>query len=157
MKCYRCGCKLSEHDFCTNCNADVRLYKKIIRTSNYFYNQGLDKAKVNDISGAIVSLRESLKFNRHNIKARNLLGLCYYEIGEITAALSEWVISKNMRDNKNLASGYIENLQSSPAVLDSIDSAIKKYNLSLEYCKQTTFSFALDPSRSVERRHRRRQ
>ena len=46
MKCYNCGARLSEHDFCTNCNADVRLYKKIIRTSNYFYNQGLEKAKV---------------------------------------------------------------------------------------------------------------
>ncbi|MCR5278711.1 MAG: tetratricopeptide repeat protein [Lachnospiraceae bacterium] len=136
MKCYRCGCKLSEHDFCTNCNADVKLYKKIIRTSNYFYNQGLEKAKVSDISGAILSLRESLKFNRHNIRARNLLGLCYYEIGEITAALSEWVISNNMRDKKNLASEYIENLQSSPSALDSIDNAIKKYNTALEYCKQ---------------------
>lgn len=136
MKCPRCGCKLSEHDFCTYCNADVKLYKKIIRTSNMFYNQGLEKANVHDISGAILSLRESLKFNRHNIKARNLLGLCYYEIGEITAALSEWVISKNMRDKKNLASEYIDNLQSSPATLDSIDNLIKKYNVALEYCKQ---------------------
>ncbi len=136
MRCYRCNSKLSEHDFCTNCNADVKLYKKIIRTSNVFYNQGLEKARVNDISGAILSLRESLKFNRHNIKARNLLGLCYYEIGETTAALSEWVISKNMRDKKNLASEYIDNLQSSPSTLDAIDSCIKKYNLALDYCKQ---------------------
>ena len=136
MKCYNCGARLSEHDFCTNCNADVRLYKKIIRTSNYFYNQGLDKAKVMDLSGAIVSLRESLKFNRHNIKARNLLGLCYYEIGEVTAALSEWVISKNMKGTKNLAVGYIENLQASPAALEAIDAAIKKYNIALEYCRQ---------------------
>ena len=136
MRCYRCNSKLSEHDFCTNCNADVKLYKKIVRTSNMFYNQGLEKAKVSDISGAILSLRESLKFNRHNIKARNLLGLCYYEIGEITAALSEWVISKNMRDKKNLASEYIDNLQSSPSTLDAIDGSIRKYNLALEYCKQ---------------------
>ena len=60
MRCYNCGCELSEHSFCTNCGVDVALYKKIIRTSNFFYNQGLERAKVRDLSGAIVSLRQSL-------------------------------------------------------------------------------------------------
>ena len=114
MRCYNCGCELSEHSFCTNCGVDVVLYKKIIRTSNYFYNQGLERARVRDLSGAIVSLRESLKFNKNNIKARNLLGLVYYEQGEIPAALSEWVISKNLRSKKNLAADYIERVQSNP-------------------------------------------
>ena len=103
MRCYNCGCELSEHSFCTNCLADVTLYKKIIRTSNFFYNQGLEMAKVRDLSGAIVSLRQSLKFNKNNIKARNLLGLVYFEMGEVTAALCEWVISKNLKAKKNMA------------------------------------------------------
>ncbi|MBP5153313.1 MAG: tetratricopeptide repeat protein [Lachnospiraceae bacterium] len=136
MRCYNCGCELSEHSFCTNCGVDVVLYKKIIRTSNYFYNQGLERARVRDLSGAIVSLRESLKFNKNNIKARNLLGLVYYEQGEIPAALSEWVISKNLRSKKNLAADYIERVQSNPSKLEAIENAIKKYNVALEYCKQ---------------------
>ena len=135
MRCYNCGCELSEHSFCTNCGVDVSLYKKIIRTSNYFYNQGLERAKVRDLSGAIVSLRQSLKFNKNNIKARNLLGLVYFEMGEMPAALSEWVISKNLKSKKNVAVDYIEMLQSNSARLDALNEAIKKYNKALEACK----------------------
>ena len=64
MLCYNCGCQLSEQDFCTSCGADVALYKKIIYASNRFYNDGLEKAKVRDLSGAINSLRQSLKLNK---------------------------------------------------------------------------------------------
>ena len=58
MICYHCGCNLTAHDFCTNCGADVGLYKKIMAVSNLYYNEGLEKAGVRDLSGAIVSLRE---------------------------------------------------------------------------------------------------
>ena len=44
MICYNCGCRLSEHDFCTGCGADVSLYKKVMFLSNRFYNDGLEKA-----------------------------------------------------------------------------------------------------------------
>lgn len=134
MRCYNCGCELSEHSFCTNCGVDVALYKKIIRTSNFFYNQGLERAKVRDLSGAIVSLRQSLKFNKNNIKARNLLGLVYFEMGEVPASLSEWVISKNLKSKKNMACDYLDMVQSNSARLDDINDAIKKYNIALDYC-----------------------
>lgn len=136
MRCYNCGCELSEHSFCTNCGVDVSLYKKIIRTSNYFYNQGLEQAKVRDLTGAVVSLRESLKFNKNNIKSRNLLGLVYFEMGEVPAALSEWVISKNLKSKKNIAIDYIDLVQSSTTELDEINQSIKKYNAALEILKK---------------------
>ncbi len=136
MFCYNCGCHLSEHDFCTSCGADVSLYKKVIRVSNMYYNEGLEKAGVRDLSGAIVSLRQSLKFNKDNIKARNLLGLVYYEMGEVVTALSQWVISKNMQPEKNIADEYIERLQSNSGRLDSINQTIKKYNRALAQCSQ---------------------
>jgi len=108
MFCYQCGAKLSEqHDFCTACGVDVYLYKKIMYVSNRFYNEGLEKASVRDLSGAVVSLRQSLKFNKNHIEARNLLGLVYFEMGEVVAAMSEWVISKNLRPEKNIADDYI--------------------------------------------------
>ena len=131
MFCYNCGCHLSEHDFCTSCGADVSLYKKVIRVSNMYYNEGLEKAGVRDLSGAIVSLRQSLKFNKDNIKARNLLGLVYYEMGEVVTALSQWVISKNMQPEKNIADEYIDRLQSNSGRLESINQTIKKYNRAL--------------------------
>lgn len=136
MRCYNCGCDLAEYNFCTNCGADVGQYKRIIRTSNFFYNKGLESARVRDLSGAVVNLRESLKFNKNNIKARNLLGLVYFETGEVAAALSEWVISMNLRSKKNVASDYVERVQSNAKKLDTISQSIKKYNKALEYCHQ---------------------
>ncbi len=50
--------------------------KKIMYQSNSWYNDGLRKAQVRDMSGEIVSLQQSLQYNRENIAARNLLGLC---------------------------------------------------------------------------------
>lgn len=143
MRCYNCGCRLSEHDFCTGCGADVSVYKKIMKLSNRFYNEGLEKASVRDLSGAINSLRQSLKFNKNNVEARNLLGLVYFEMGEVVAALSEWVISKNLRPKKNIADDYIEMVQSNPTRLETINSTIKKYNQALLYCNQDAKDLAI--------------
>lgn len=143
MICYQCGCNLSEHDFCTNCGADVALYKKIIYISNRFYNEGLERANVRDLTGAITSLRQSLKFNKNNVEARNLLGLVYFETGEVVAALSEWVISKNLRPKKNIADDYIDMIQTNQNRLDVINQTIKKYNQALTYCNQDSLDLAV--------------
>lgn len=143
MFCYNCGRRLSEHDFCTSCGADVSLYKRIIHVSNMYYNEGLEKAGVRDLSGAAVSLRQSLKFNKNNIKARNLLGLVYFEMGEAAAALREWVISKNMRPEKNIADEYIDKIRSNSNRLDSINQTIKKYNRALTLCIQGSQDLAV--------------
>lgn len=142
MICFNCGCQLSEKDFCTSCGADVALYKKIMYTSNFFYNEGLEKANVRDLSGAVTSLRQSLKFNKYNIEARNLLGLVYYEMGEVVKGLSEWVISKNLRPTKNIADDYIDMIQENPGRLETINQTIKKYNLALNYCQQDSLDLA---------------
>ena len=143
MKCYNCGCTLSENNFCTACGADVATYKKIIRLSNMYYNDGLQKAKVRDLSGAVQSLRQSLKCNKNHIEARNLLGLVYFEMGEPVAALSEWVISKNLKSKKNIADDFIQEIQSNPTKLDAINQTIKKYNQALVYCKQGSLDLAV--------------
>lgn len=143
MVCYNCGGRLSEHDFCTGCGVDVSVYKRILHISNRFYNDGLEKAGVRDLTGAITSLRQSLKFNKNNIEARNLLGLVYFEMGEVVAALSEWVISKNLRPKKNIADDYISMIQTNQARLDSINQTIKKYNQALLYCRQESADLAV--------------
>lgn len=143
MFCYNCGCQLSEYDFCTGCGADVSLYKKIICVSNMFYNDGLERAGIRDLSGAITSLRQSLKFNKNNVEARNLLGLVYFEMGEVVAALSEWVISKNLRPKKNIADDYIDMIQTNQNRLDTINQTIKKYNQALTYCNQDSLDLAV--------------
>ena len=89
MRCYNCGAELGKGDNCQNCGTNVKVYKKILMASNAYYNDALEKAGVRDLSGAIESLKISLRFNKLNIDARNLLGVIYYEMGEVVTALTE--------------------------------------------------------------------
>ena len=41
--------------------------QRIIHLSNAYYNDGLQKAEVRNLSGAIVSLKKSLKLYKYNI------------------------------------------------------------------------------------------
>lgn len=110
--------------------------KKIIRQSNAWYNDGLSKARIRDLSGAVQSLRRSLQYNRDNITARNLLGLVYYGRGEVVEALIEWIISKNLRPRDNIANGYIRSIQNSARELEVINQAVRRYNQCLASCRQ---------------------
>ena len=143
MECYNCGFPLSELGYCTSCGADVRKYKKIMYTANRLYNDGLDRASVRDLSGAIKSLRGALRCNKNHVDARNLLGLIYYEMGEAVAAFVEWVISKNIRPEKNLADEYINMVQSDKGRLDTIGATLKKFNVALDLCNQGERSYDL--------------
>lgn len=132
MNCPRCNAHVVfSKNRCNNCGQDLRDYRKIISVSNVYYNKGLSQAQVRDLSGAISSLKQSLQFNKYNTNARNLLGLIYYEVGEIVSALSEWVISKNLQEKNNDADMYIKELQSNPNKLESYNQTIKKYNSAL--------------------------
>lgn len=143
MECFNCGAKLGRDDFCPNCGSNVRIYKKIIRASNAYYNDALEKAGVRDLSGAIESLKVSLRFNKRNMDARNLLGLIYFEMGEVVAALTEWVISKNYHAKENRAGYYLDEVQNNRARLDTINQTIKKYNQALLYCRQDSRDLAV--------------
>ena len=98
MNCMNCGAFLTDMDldYCPNCGYNVLIQKKVDYLSKIFYNQGLEKASIRDLSGAIACLKQSLMYDKRNIRARNLLGLVYFETGEVVSALSEWVISKNL-------------------------------------------------------------
>ncbi len=143
MKCIYCGAPLAAIDYCPNCGADITVQKRIVRISNLLYNQGLEKAMVRDMDGAITCLNRSLKFNKENTDARNLLGLCYYEIGEAVSALCEWVISKNLQVEGNLADYYINAMQNDKNRLDTINQAIRKYNQSVLYCQEDNEDMAI--------------
>lgn len=127
--------------------------KKIVYQSNYWYNDGLRKAQIRDMSGAITSLRRSLQFNRENIAARNLLGLVYYGVGEVPEALVEWIISKNLRARDNIADYYIKTVQASAKELETVNLAIRKYNQCLAYCQQNGEDLAVIQLKQVVSAH----
>ena len=84
------------------------------RLSNAYYNQALDCAGIRDLTGAEEKLRLSLQMDKTNLTARNLLGLMYYEQGEVVAALREWVISNNMNKVDNPAIHFITAIRKEP-------------------------------------------
>ena len=138
MNCMNCGAFLTDMDldYCPSCGYNVLIQKKVDYLSKIFYNQGLEKASIRDLSGAIACLKQSLMYDKRNIRARNLLGLVYFETGEVVSALSEWVISKNLQPTRNLASEYINKLQANPNKLAAINETIKKYNHALMLCRE---------------------
>lgn len=143
MECYHCGAQLDKAQICANCGADVKIYKQIVRMSNRFYNEGLERANVRDLSGAVESLKKSLELNKVNTQARNLLGLVYFEMGETVSALREWVISKHFQPKKNPAAKFLNEVNSKSTQLDTLNQTIKKYNQALLYCRQGSYDLAL--------------
>lgn len=144
MICPNCGSNMSDkRKRCERCGTDLTLYKKVLRASNLYYNDGLARARVRDLSGAIIALRKSLDLNKLNTNARNLLGLIYYEMGETVAALSEWVISRHFQPMGNDADEYINKVQSNLTRLDSLNQAIKRYNTALGLAKQGSDDLAI--------------
>lgn len=116
---------------------------KLSYQSMYWYNDGLKKANIRDLSGAITSLKKSLQYNRANIAARNLLGLVYYGRGDVVEALVEWVLSKNFQSHENIANYYIQKIRETPGELETINQAIKRYNQALGYCYQNGEDLAI--------------
>ena len=92
--------------------------RKNQQIANSFYNLGLEKARIRDLSGAAQCLKKSLHFNKYQTDARNLLGLIYYENGEVADALVQWVISLNLQPEDNLADHYLDEIQRKPGQLE---------------------------------------
>lgn len=105
---------------------------KARQLSNLYYNEGLSRARIRDLSGAITMLKNSLRFYKANTNARNLLGLIYNEIGDTAKALLEWVISSNFKKEENEASNYLSYFQLNPTRLDGANQIIKKYNSAIK-------------------------
>ena len=125
--------------------------KRIRLVSNSFYNTGLELARIRDLTGAVQYLQKCLNLNKYHIEARNLLGLIYYEMGEISEALVQWVISMNFQENDNRADHYLEQIQRKPERLEVVSQNVKKYNLALQQAQSGSDDLAvLQLTRVVE-------
>lgn len=144
MRCPRCDANVADAaERCNFCGQDLSVVHYVRRISNSYYNMGLEKAKVRDLSGAIVILKKSLQFDKRNINARNLLGLIYYEMGETVAALSEWVLSKYLVPEENAADYFMETVQKNQTALDATNQTIKKYNAALSSARARNEDLAI--------------
>ncbi len=149
VTCPICGAKVRKNGYCSACYLEYNVARKALNTSNYYYNIAYDKSMARDLSGAIDALKYSLRYNKRNVNSRNLLGLIYYEMGEIVSALSEWVISVNYQAEGNIAARYLKELKGDPTRLDTVNQIAKKYNMALGYAESGDFDLALLQLKSV--------
>ncbi|MBQ5950812.1 MAG: tetratricopeptide repeat protein [Lachnospiraceae bacterium] len=105
--------------------------EKLHRLSLAYYNEGLEQARVRNLTGAVGSLQMSLRCDKYNKDARNLLGLVYFATGELVSAVSEWVISTDEFPEDNIAAEYLARLQKHDSWLDRMNGCIRKYNQAL--------------------------
>ena len=127
--------------------------RKNAQIANSFYNLGLEKARMRDLSGAAHSLKDSLHFNKYQTDARNLLGLIYYESGEVADALVQWVISLNLQPENNLADHYLDEIQRKPGQLEIESQNVKTFNQALWHAQNGSDDLAiLQLARVVEAR-----
>lgn len=143
MNCFHCGNRLGKGDICLTCGQDVRLFKKIAAASWQYYDEGLKKAQARDLSGAVEDLKNSLLLYKKNTEARNLLGLVYYEMGDISQALIEWVISDNMDPDDRHAADLLSKVQSDQVELERGSLMIRKYNQALKYAQNGSEDLAI--------------
>ncbi len=141
--CPHCGAQVRKNGYCSECYLPLLMLKKAQNTSNYYYNIGYDRASARDLSGAIESLLQALRYNKRNVPARNLLGLIYYEMGEAVQAMSEWVMSINYQQENNLATKYLKELKKDPARLESVDQLARKFNMAIQYAHSEDYDLSI--------------
>ena len=117
--------------------------QKIQLAANSFYNRGLELAKERDLSGAAGYLKRALELNKYHTDARNLLGLIFYEMGETSDALVQWVISVNLQPEENRADHYLDEVQRKPGQLEIASQTIKKFNQALVYAQNGSDDLAV--------------
>lgn len=144
MKCPNCGFTFNHGYICPDCGVDIVIYQKTRNASIKLYNKGLELANNQNISGATYLLEQSILFDKNNYKAQNLLGLIYYEKGQLPNALKHWIISVSIYENsENLAHGYMETLQKNGRELEKNNDAVHFYNQALEYLNQGSEDLAV--------------
>lgn len=144
MICPNCGSPaLVKRGYCEKCGHDLSMQRKAHKLAHYYYNKGLARARIHDLYGAISMLKRSIELEKEFVDARNLLGLCYFEIGEAACALREWIVSKNIKDNNPMADRYLSIISNNQTKLKNYKLAISKYNSGLSLCRQGGFDLAL--------------
>ena len=111
--------------------------------ANCYYNLGLERARLRDLSGAAELLKKSLTFDKYQKDARNLLGLIFFESGETADALVQWVISMNLLPQDNIADHYLDEIQRKPAILRICSDNVKRYNQALDYAQNNNEDLAI--------------
>ncbi len=137
-------------------NADKRwenAAERCRKAANSYYNRGLVRARERDLSGAAPLLKRALELDKTHMEARNLLGLVFYESGEVGDALVQWVISMGLQPENNPAIRYLDDIRRKSGRIRTYARQIQRYNAALELAKHGVHDTAIHQLSGVLSQH----
>jgi len=143
MRCPNCYKHFDGGKLCPHCKIDVRLFNGIETLSNRLYNRGLRRLQSQDLTAGIRELERAVAINKHNIRARNLLGLALFEMGYIADALKNWLISRKQVSEGNPANHYLDAIKRDPRLFERHNEAVTLYNRALELVQEKKLDIAI--------------
>lgn len=117
----------------------------IYNMSVSYYNEALIDARQHNLSKAIYKLEKSIKIDKRNIMAHNLIALIYMEIGNYYLAEKHLRISQSLSDNQ-IASEYLKEIEKQK-YLEVYDKSVKNYNDALILANKKEYKQAIDKLR----------
>jgi len=111
--------------------------------SSILYNKGLSQAQTRNLSGAVLSLTESLQIDKKHTDARNLLGLICFEMGLVGDAVKHWIISTGFQKQNNRASLYLTDIERNTSSYERLNEAVRAYNMAIEYVERENDDLAI--------------
>ncbi len=124
------------------------------KIANAYYNVGLQRAQLQDLTGAAGYLKEALHYDKFCTDARNLLGLIFYQMGETADALVQWIISYNFDPDpvNNRADYFLEEIQRKTVVIENDSELVKRFNQALFIAQNGGEDFAVIELRDITRK-----
>ena len=120
---------------------DIR--RKAETTSEIYYRSGLSKAAGGDLTGAAEELDLSVRYDKHHEDARNLLGLVWFQMGELGEAMKQWGISEHLNPVNNRATYYMNEIRGEMSLLMNMSEAISLYNEALAFAGKGENDYAI--------------
>ncbi|MGL4797902.1 MAG: tetratricopeptide repeat protein [Cellulosilyticaceae bacterium] len=141
--CPNCG-KLGEvTERCTQCQEPLGWIGSCYQQSQKYYIKGYDYAAKRQLTQAIPYLQKAISLNKQHIEAQNVLGLVYYELGQVGEALKAWILSTSISRENNSAEMYMEQVQKQPKKLEMYKETIHLYNRALRYLEKKNDDMAV--------------
>lgn len=129
--CPKCGSLEDAIGCCATCQEPLEWIGKNYEISQKHYVLGYTYAAKRQLTQAIPHLQKAVSLNKYHIDAKNVLGLVYFELGQVGEALKIWILSTSVCKENNPAYDYIHDVQKQPKQLEMYKETIQLYNRAL--------------------------
>lgn len=141
--CPKCGIRGEITANCPQCHESLKWAKLCYEKSYSYYKKGYELAKERHLTQAVPYLQKAVTLNKYNIDAKNVLGLVYFELGEVGEALKIWILSIAIAKDENSAVHYLEKIRKEPKKLEMYKETVQLYNRALKYLEKKNDDMAV--------------